>query len=138
TPPSLGLLTVNAMVASTEVVVVVDCGFYALYGLKRLLETVELVKDGFDKKALLVRSVVNNFDGRQNLDKDVAGEVRRLFRAGMYETVVRRNVKLKEAQSAGAPILEYAPGSTGAADVEALAREVGVASERRVKVARHG
>lgn len=123
TPPSLGLLTLNALVASTEVIVVVDCGFFALYGLKRLQETVELVADQFETE-LHVGALVNNLDARQNLDRDVAAEIRKVFGGRMLTTAIRRNVKLKEAQSAGRPILEYAPSSAGADDFRALAAEV--------------
>lgn len=127
TPPSLGLLTLNAMVVSHEVLVVVDCGFYALYGLRRLQDTVELIGESFGRN-IEIRALVNNFDGRQNLDRDVAEEVRRTFGERTYETIIRRNVRLKEAQSAGEPIIEYSPSSHGARDFHALADEV-----RRVK-----
>jgi chromosome partitioning protein len=138
TPPSLGLLTLNALVASTEVMVVVDCGFFALYGLRRLQETVELVRDQFERE-LPVSALVNNLDARQNLDRDVAAEIRKVFGGDMLTTVVRRNVKLKEAQSAGRPILDYAPSSAGAEDFRALAAEVHArASAGRRKVRRHG
>jgi chromosome partitioning protein len=124
TPPSLGLLTLNALVAAQEVLVVVDCGFYALYGLRRLQDTVDLVREGFEKDRLELRAMVNNYDGRQNLDKDVVAEVRRIFGRAMLSTVVRRNVRIKEAQSAGSPLLEYAPSSPGAEDFRRLAAEI--------------
>lgn len=135
TPPSLGLLTVNALVASQLVIVVVDCGFYALYGLKRLEETVELIAEGFERE-LEVRALVNNYDRRQNIDRDVVEQVRRTFGERAYQTVIRRNVKLKEAQSAGEAIQEYSPASTGAADFESLAGELARKAPRRNQASR--
>ncbi len=124
TPPSLGLLTVNALVAADRVLVVVDCGFYALYGLRRLQGTIDLLRRSFQKK-LPMSILVNGLDTRQNLDKDVVEEVRKSFGKAALQTVIHRNVKLKEAQSAGEPVLDYSKSSRGARDFAALAKEMG-------------
>ncbi len=123
-PPSLGLLTINALSASTDVILPVQCEFYALEGLSQLLHTIELVKTHLNPEIKLSGIILTMYDTRTNLSKEVAEELRRQFKELVFDTVIPRNVKLGEAPSFGKPITYYAPSSSGAKSFKALSEEV--------------
>ena len=119
-PPSLGLLTINALVAADSLIIPIQCEYYALEGLGQLLNTVNLVKKHLNPDLELHGVLLTMYDGRLNLSKQVAEEARRFF----PETVISRNVRLSEAPSFGKPILLYDILCTGAANYINLAKEV--------------
>jgi chromosome partitioning protein len=124
-PPSLGLLTVNALTAAREgVVIPVQCEYLALEGLGHLLKTIYLVRDRLNPRLTIAGVVLTMYDGRTNLSKQVVEEVRRYFPAYVFRTIVPRTVRLSEAPSYGETILSYAPGSVGAISYQALAQEL--------------
>lgn len=123
-PPSLGLLTVNALVASDGILVPVQCEYFALEGLGQLLRTMDLVRSYLREDLSLSGLVMTMFDGRTRLSREVVEEVRRQFGDLVLETVIPRNVKLSEAPSHGRPIGYYDPQSAGAEAFRELAREV--------------
>ncbi len=123
-PPSLGLLTVNALVAADTVLIPIQCEYYALEGLSQLLNTVRLVQKGLNPGLGIEGVLLTMFDGRLNLSKQVAGEARRYFPEKVYETVIPRNVRLSEAPSFGKPILLYDVSSQGSKSYLRLAKEV--------------
>ena len=130
-PPSLGLLTVNALTAADEVIVPVQCEYLALEGLGHLARTLELVRQRLNSGLRLRGLVMTMFDGRTNLAGEVVNEVRRHF-AQTYRTVIPRSVRLSEAPSHGRTILDYDPASRGAAAYRALADEVIAQEQSRV------
>lgn len=123
-PPSLELLTVNALCAADSLLVPVQCEYYALEGLSDLLATVRLVKRGLNPKLAMEGVLLTMFDSRTNLSLQVAEEVKRHFPGQVYATVVPRNVRLSEAPSHGKPVLDYDPLSRGAEAYRALAEEI--------------
>jgi chromosome partitioning protein len=123
-PPSLGLLTVNALVASDTVLIPIQCEYYALEGLTQLLNTVRLVQKSLNKSLGIEGVLLTMFDGRLNLSKQVASEARRYFPEKVYQTVIPRNVRLSEAPSFGKPILLYDVSSQGSKSYLRLAKEV--------------
>jgi len=123
-PPSLGLLTINALVAADQVLVPIQCEYYALEGLSQLMRTVELVSDNLNRELELGGVVLTMFDGRTNLAQQVVDEVRAYFGARAYQTVIPRTVRLSEAPSFGQPITTFDPSSRGARSYQRLAREV--------------
>lgn len=123
-PPSLGLLTINALVASDSVIIPVQCEFYALEGLAQLMQTVEMVRDSMNKSLRLLGLVLTMFDGRTNLSIQVTEEVKKYFSGQVFNTIIPRNVRLGEAPSHGEPITTYDPHSRGAEVYKKLAREV--------------
>lgn len=123
-PPSLGLLTLNALVAARSVLIPVQCEFYAMEGLAQLMQTVEMVRDNMNQELHLFGVVLTMFDSRTNLAGQVAGEVRKYFERTVFDTVIPRNVRLSEAPSYGEPIICYDPRSRGAAVYTQLAEEV--------------
>ncbi len=131
-PPSLGLLTVNALTAADAVLVPLQCEYYALEGLTQLLATVDLVRDHLNPRLALDGVVLTMADARTNLSADVEAEARRHLGPKVYETVVPRSVRLSEAPSHGLPISRYAPDSRGAIAYAALAREHRVRAGRGV------
>jgi chromosome partitioning protein len=122
-PPSLGLLTVNALTAADAVLIPLQCEYYALEGLTQLIATVNLVRDHLNPRLEIKGVVLTMFDGRTNLSADVASEARRHLGAAVFETVVPRSVRLSEAPSYGLPIALHRPDSKGAEAYEALAGE---------------
>jgi chromosome partitioning protein len=123
-PPSLGLLTVNALTAADAVLVPLQCEYYALEGLSQLIATIHLVRDHLNPALAVNGVVLTMFDARTNLSAEVAAEVRRHLADAVYDTVVPRSVRLAEAPSYGRPIAQYAPESRGAAAYRALATEL--------------
>jgi chromosome partitioning protein len=124
TPPSLGLLTVNALVAGDYLLVPIQCEYYALEGVSQLLRTVERVRERLNPGLLLLGVVLTMFDGRTNLSIQVSDEVKRVFRDKVFRSVIPRSVRLSEAPSHGRPISRYDRGSRGAEGYRELAREV--------------
>lgn len=123
-PPSLELLTVNALCAAGSLIVPVQCEYYALEGLSDLLSTVRLVKRGINPSLALEGVLLTMFDSRTNLSLQVAQEVKRHFPGQVYATVIPRNVRLSEAPSHGKPVTAYDPYSRGAEAYNALAEEI--------------
>ena len=123
-PPSLGLLTINALTASNSVLVPLQCEYYALEGLSQLMDTIHLVKKRLNPGLKIEGIVFTMFDGRTNLSIQVVDEVKKHFRKEVYRTVIPRNVRLSEAPSHGKPIALYDPRSKGAEVYRDLAREV--------------
>ncbi|MTV25269.1 ParA family protein [Nitriliruptoraceae bacterium ZYF776] len=123
-PPSLGMLTVNALAAADEVLVPIQCEYYALEGLGQLLRTVRLVGDDLNRALELGGVVLTMFDGRTNLSQQVVDEVRDYFGDKAYATVIPRTVRLSEAPSFGQPITVFDPTSRGARAYQRLAHEV--------------
>ncbi len=123
-PPSLGILTVNALTGADAVLVPVQCEYYALEGLTQLIATINLVRDHLNPNLAITGVVLTMFDGRTNLSTEVAAEVRRHLHETVFDTVVPRSVRLSEAPSHGLPIALYRPESKGAAAYRELAVEV--------------
>ncbi len=122
-PPSVGLLTFNALKASDEVIVPVETGFFSLHGLTKMMETMEILRDRCGKD-ILIRVLPTLYDTRTKLAREVLSELRSKFREYLMESTVNFNTKLKEAASFGQPITEYDPGSRGYKDFVNLAREL--------------
>jgi chromosome partitioning protein len=122
-PPSLGLLTINALSAATDVIVPVQCEYLALEGLSLLLNTVERVRDGLNPGLRVFGIVMTMFDPRTNLSEQVVQEVRTHYPEAIFRTVIPRNVWLSEAPSYGLSILDYDAASRGASSYDALADE---------------
>ena len=123
-PPSLGLLTVNALTAADELIVPIQCEYYALEGLGQLLRNVRLIQQNLNSKLRLTGIVLTMFDPRTRLSEQVVAEVKRYFGSRVYDTVIPRTVRLSEAPGFGKPITEYDPRSKGAKAYRRLAGEV--------------
>lgn len=124
-PPSLGILTLNALVASTDLVVPVQVHYYALEGLRRLLDTAGILRQRFHPCSVENIGLLLTFvEERTTFSRQVQQQVRNLFGDLVFETVIHRNVRLTEAPSAGEPVLRYAPRSKAAADYRSLAAEI--------------
>jgi chromosome partitioning protein len=126
TPPSLGLLTLNALTAADGVIIPVQCEYLALEGLGQLVETLELVRAGLNPRLVLLGILLTMLDARTNLSHQVAAEVQRHFPAATFKAVIPRSVRLSEAPSYGRPIKAYDPASRGAEAYAAFAQEVSV------------
>ncbi len=122
-PPSLGLLTVNALTASDSIIIPIQCEFYALEGLSQLMNTVKLVKQHLNENIEIEGVVLTMKDNRSNLINQVAAEIREFFGRKVYDTVIPRNIRLAEAPSHGKPILIYDSRSTGSVAYQDLAIE---------------
>ena len=122
-PPSLGLLTINALSAATDVIVPVQCEYLALEGLSLLLNTVERVRDSLNPGLRVFGIVMTMFDPRTNLSEQVVQEVRQHYPGAVFQTLIPRNVRLSEAPSYGLSILDYDAASRGASSYDALANE---------------
>jgi chromosome partitioning protein len=123
-PPSLGLLTLNALTAAHSVLVPVQTEYYALEGLSSLMDTVERVRESLNPRLRLEGAVLTMFDSRTKLAGQVAEEVRKFFGEKVYETVIPRNVQLSEAPSHGKPVILYDIRSTGAQAYLSLTKEI--------------
>ncbi|MCL2082160.1 MAG: AAA family ATPase [Oscillospiraceae bacterium] len=124
-PPSLGLLSLNALCAADSFLIPVQCEYYALEGLKELLHTVRIVRSSGLNSSLEIEGVLlTMFDSRINLTFQVAEQIKRFFPGKVYCTTVPRNVRLSEAPSHGMPVQAYDPASRGAAAYDALAAEI--------------
>ena len=137
-PPSLGLLTVNALTAADATLVPIQCEYYALEGLGQLLATIELVRDHLNPNLGIKGAVLTMFDARTNLSAEVAHEVRAHLPGRVFETVIPRSVRLSEAPSHGLPIHAYAPTSRGARAYEQLAAELRALDGRDLSGTPHG
>jgi ATPases involved in chromosome partitioning len=123
-PPSLGLLTVNAMVAAAEVLIPIQCEYYALEGLSQLLQNVELVRAHLNPNLSVSTALLTMYDGRTRLASQVAEDVRAHFGDTVLKTVIPRSVRVSEAPSYGQSVITYDPGSSGAMAYADAAREI--------------
>ncbi len=124
-PPSLGLLTLNALIASTDVIVPVQVHYYAMEGLRQLLETANIIRVNFHPCNVKILGLLLTFvEDRTLFSKQIQQQMREFFGELVFDTVIHRTVRLAEAPSAGESILTYAPGSRGTAEYTALAEEV--------------
>ena len=131
-PPSLGLLTLNALTAADSLLVPIQSEYYALEGLSALLETMNLVRNALNPRMYLEGIVVTMFDSRNRLSHQVVDEIRAHFPDKLFRTIIRRNVRLSESPSYGKPICLYDPSSTGAQDYLELAKELMTHGENNV------
>ncbi|MBR5756381.1 MAG: ParA family protein [Firmicutes bacterium] len=122
-PPSLGLLTINALTAVDSVLIPIQCEFYALEGVSQLVSTIELVNRSMNPNLEIEGVILSMYDGRTNLSIQVVEEIKKYFGNKLYSTVIPRNVRLAEAPSYGLPITDYDPKSKGALAYEAFAEE---------------
>lgn len=123
-PPSLGLLTLNALVASDSVIVPVQCEYYALEGLSMLTKTIQLIQSAYNRQLEIEGILLTMFDMRNNLAHQVAEEVRKHFGQKVYQTIIPRNIALGEAPSHGKPVMLYDMKSRGSQSYLALAKEI--------------
>jgi chromosome partitioning protein len=123
-PPSLGLLTINALTASDTVLIPIQCEYYALEGLSQLLNTIHLVQKNLNKDLAIEGVLLTMYDNRLNLSMQVAEEVRNYFKEKVYNTVINRNVRLGEAPSFGKPIIMYDAVCVGSQNYMSLAEEI--------------
>ncbi len=123
-PPSLGLLTLNALTASDSLLIPLQCEYYALEGLTQIIDTLKLVRESFNPQLAIEGVVLTMADQRTKLTADVIAEVQRFFKEKVYKTVIPRSVRLSEAPSYGKPITQYAPTSVGSQRYVALAQEL--------------
>ncbi len=122
-PPSLGLISINALTASHSVLIPIQCEYYAIEGVSQLVKTIDLVRRGLNIPLEVEGIALTMYDGRTKLSLQVAEEVRKFFKDRVYKTVIPRNVRLAEAPSYGETIQEYAPSSKGAIAYKKLAKE---------------
>jgi chromosome partitioning protein len=123
-PPSLGLITVNMLAAADSVLIPLQCEYFALEGISHLMKTVESVRKRLNPRLAIEGVLLTMFDGRLNLSRQVAADVRAFFGAAVYNAVVPRNIRLAEAPSFGKPIITYDISSVGSASYVDLAKEV--------------
>ncbi|MBQ7371765.1 MAG: ParA family protein [Lachnospiraceae bacterium] len=123
-PPSLNMLTINALTSATSVLVPIQCEYYALEGLSQLIRTIDLVRDRLNDKLEIEGVVFTMYDARTNLSLQVVENVKENLNQNIYKTIIPRNVRLAEAPSYGQPITIYDPKSTGAESYRLLAEEV--------------
>ena len=123
TPPSLGLLTINALAAADEVLIPVQCEFFALEGLSQLLKTIKRVQSVINNKLALNGVILTMYDIRTNLSKEVYEEVKKYFEQKLYKTAIPRNVSVAESSSHGISVIEYEPKSSGSIAYMNLAKE---------------
>ncbi len=127
-PPSLGLLTINALVAAEEVLLPIQCEYYALEGVQQLLNTAELVRVNFNPGLHVSTVLLTMYDGRTRLASDVADDVRAHFGASVLRTIIPRSVRVSEAPSRGQSVISYDPGSSGAIAYTDAAKELAMQS----------
>ena len=129
-PPSLGLLTINALTAADSTLIPIQCEYFALEGLGQLLATIRLITDHLNPRLEIKGAVLTMYDARTRLSSEVGDEVRRHLGERVYDTIIPRSIRLSEAPSHGMPIHLFAPGSKGANAYEDLAKEIRVRDER--------
>jgi len=132
-PPSLGLLTLNSLSASDSVLIPVQCEYFALEGLGQLLNTINIVKQHFNKDLTVEGVLLTMFDMRLRLSQQVAEEVKKYFGEKVYKTIIHRNVRISEAPSYGKPVILYDALSTGSQNYIALASELLERNSKEVK-----
>jgi chromosome partitioning protein len=132
-PPSLGLLTLNALTASNSVLIPVQCEYFALEGLGQLLNTINIVKQHFNKDLSIEGVLLTMFDSRLKLSHQVAEEVKKYFGDKVFKTIIHRNVRISEAPSFGKPIILYDAVSSGSKNYMALASELLERNEIKIK-----
>ena len=130
-PPSLGILTINALTAVDSVLIPIQCEFYALEGVSQLMSTIDIVKKNLNPSLEIEGVILSMFDGRTNLSIQVVEEAKKYFKEKVYTTVIPRNVRLAEAPSHGVPVIHYDPRSTGAKAYTEFAEEFLEAEEGR-------
>lgn len=130
-PPSLGLLTINALNAAQGVIVPIQCEYLALEGLSQLLKTISLVRENLNAGLRIRGILLTMYDARTKLSQQVVDEIRKYFGKRVFKAIIPRSVRLSESPSYGEPILNYAPTSTGAVAYEALSKEIMVGDEDR-------
>lgn len=123
-PPSLGLLTINALTAANGVLIPIQCEYYALEGLSQLVTTIQLVKNNLNPQLNIEGVLLTMHDPRTNLSNQVVDEVKKYFPGQIFDSMIPRNVRISEAPSFGLSVLQYAPDSKGAIAYRALAQEV--------------
>lgn len=123
-PPSLGLLTVNALAAATDVLIPVQTEYYAMEGLSQLIQTIQRVQQGLNQSLSILGVVMTMYDSRTSLSEQVRAEITRVFGELVFNTVIPRNVRLAEAPSHGLPVMEYDKWSKGSRSYKALTKEV--------------
>ncbi len=130
-PPSLGILTINALTAVDSVLIPIQCEFYALEGVSQLMSTIDIVKKNLNPSLEIEGVILSMFDGRTNLSIQVVEEAKKYFKEKVYTTVIPRNVRLAEAPSHGVPVIHYDPKSAGARAYMDFAEEFLEAEEER-------
>lgn len=123
-PPSLGLLSINSLIASHSVLIPIQSEYYALEGVSQLVKTIELVKNSLNPNLEIEGVVISMFDGRNNLSLDVVEEVKKYFKNKVFKTIIPRNIRLAEAPSHGLSVLDYDEKSKGAVAYKKLANEL--------------
>jgi chromosome partitioning protein len=123
-PPSLNLLTINAMTVADSVLIPLQCEYYAMEGLSQILRTISLIQRGLNPLLRIEGILLTMFDSRGNLGKEVAAEIRTHFPDKVFDAVIPRNIRLAEAPSHGKPVIHYDISSRGAASYLQLAREI--------------
>jgi chromosome partitioning protein len=123
-PPSLGLLTVNALAAATDVLIPVQTEYYAMEGLSQLIQTIQRVQQGLNQSLRILGVVMTMYDSRTSLSEQVRTEITRVFGDLVFKTVIPRNVRLAEAPSHGLPVMEYDKWSKGSRAYKSLTKEV--------------
>ena len=131
-PPALDLLTLNALVASTSVLVPIQCEFFALEGISQLMDTIDRIKDSFNPSLTVEGVLLTMYDDRTNLTRQVESDLREFFADEVFKTVIPRSIRLAEAPSFGKTILAYDPRSRGAEAYIQLAKEI-LANEQRAR-----
>ncbi len=132
-PPSLNLLTVNALTAARSVIVPLQCEFFALEGLSQLLQTVEMAKANINPQLVIDGVIMTMYDQRNRLSAQVAADVRKHLGRAVFKTIIPRNVRIAEAPSFGKPVLQYAPNCSGSKAYRALADEMLSRHARAIK-----
>lgn len=123
-PPSLGILTINGLVASNSVIIPIQCEYYALEGLEKLLKTLKAIKNGLNDNLVIEGILLTMFDARLNLAKDVVDDIQKRFPKAVFRTVIPRSVRVAEAPSYGKSVIHYEISSTGAQAYLNLTREL--------------